>query len=424
MGLERLLRAKNLLAGLPLLFAMGSYGCANDVNLTTIPEPCSVCVDEDLDTYMGGERCPTECITDCDDSNYAVNPGAEEDCLTENDDNCSGSPDDFENFTSFLDYDYDTFGDVSRTIVDCVVPDGYVVNSADCDDLDPAINPLAAEICNGYDDDCDGEIDNGIGDLYYADTDGDLHGNPASGELFCDAPDGYVLDFTDCNDSVFEINPATPETCDDLDNDCNGIIDDVEGGCNWTDYDTFNDNAMDSTLWKVTEAICWEGGCAVEPCTEEGESLSCQASFTGPNDSYNLKLATVDDFGNPGYNFRTVSGVRLDLVALNNILGTNCAGSNTILFSLIDQSENTAPFYEVSSIVDSTITDAGQIELENNSGSWEAFKDGSPLGPVDTNALNPSDSWGLQFSADVYSNGLCQTSCYATWILDNLQFIP
>lgn len=44
------------------------------------------------------------------------------------------------------------------------MPDGYVDNDYDCDDLDEDVNPDAEEVCNGQDDDCDVAIDDGLTD--------------------------------------------------------------------------------------------------------------------------------------------------------------------------------------------------------------------------------------------------------------------
>ena len=47
----------------------------------------------------------------------------------------------------------------------CVVPEGYVENMEDCDDLDAEIHPMATEICDTIDNDCDGLTDNDDDDL-------------------------------------------------------------------------------------------------------------------------------------------------------------------------------------------------------------------------------------------------------------------
>jgi hypothetical protein len=54
--------------------------------------------------------------------------------------------------------------------------DGYPADD-DCDDSDPDVNPGATEICNGVDDNCDGQIDEGCYP-YYRDADGDGWGDP------------------------------------------------------------------------------------------------------------------------------------------------------------------------------------------------------------------------------------------------------
>lgn len=87
---------------------------------------------------------------DCDDNNPDINPGMEEDCENEVDDNCNG-------YLDCLDEDCD--GDPA-----CEPPvdednDGYSVEN-DCDDNNPDVNPGADEDCdNKIDDDCDTDID-------------------------------------------------------------------------------------------------------------------------------------------------------------------------------------------------------------------------------------------------------------------------
>jgi subtilisin-like proprotein convertase family protein len=62
--------------------------------------------------------------------------------------------------TCYLDEDNDTYGDVNFPRVFCdVCGMGYVDNSDDCDDSNGAINPAAIEICDGIDNNCDGQVD-------------------------------------------------------------------------------------------------------------------------------------------------------------------------------------------------------------------------------------------------------------------------
>ena len=102
--------------------------------------------------------------------------------------------------------------------------DGYT-SDVDCNDSDSAVNPGATEVCDGIDNNCDGNIDEAGGSTWYADADADTYGDPASTTVSCDMPMGYVADNTDCNDGDAAINPAATEVCDGVDNNCDGNID-------------------------------------------------------------------------------------------------------------------------------------------------------------------------------------------------------
>jgi hypothetical protein len=104
--------------------------------------------------------------------------------------------------------------------------DGFSLVS-DCNDADPLVNPDADEVCDGIDNDCDGDIDDDPADIgaFYVDADGDGAGDAAKSVITCTEPKGYVLNDLDCDDSNDEIRPGLAELCDDRDNDCDGDVD-------------------------------------------------------------------------------------------------------------------------------------------------------------------------------------------------------
>jgi streptogramin lyase len=122
-------------------------------------------------------------ITDCDDSDASVNPGATE-IFDGVDNNCDGVID--EGFT-------DADGD------------GFAAEVSDCNDSDSAINPVATEADDGIDNNCNGMIDEGF----------DLDG------------DGFTPFGGDCDDENSGIFPeAFDIPGDGIDQDCDGV--DVE----------------------------------------------------------------------------------------------------------------------------------------------------------------------------------------------------
>ncbi|MFT5679243.1 MAG: hypothetical protein ACI8RZ_000147 [Myxococcota bacterium] len=176
-----------------------------------------------------------EVAGDCDDAVAAVNPGAAEVC-DEIDNDCDGEIDtDAEDFATFYaDTDGDGFGDAGDTTDACEAPSGTVTDDTDCDDGDSAINPDAAEVCDGADNDCDGDIDDddasldtSTTDTFYTDDDGDGFGDAGAPVLTCEAPSGTVTDDTDCDDTDASINPDADEICSGVDDDCDGVTDDL-----------------------------------------------------------------------------------------------------------------------------------------------------------------------------------------------------
>lgn len=105
--------------------------------------------------------------------------------------------------------------------------DGYADN-IDCNDADPEINPGMADNCDDHiDRNCDG-VDGYLEDstVYYRDADGDGYGNPDNWFVSCcGTPTSYVVNDSDCDDRTPLINPEAVEICDEIDQNCDGEID-------------------------------------------------------------------------------------------------------------------------------------------------------------------------------------------------------
>ena len=105
--------------------------------------------------------------------------------------------------------------------------DGFVY-SEDCDDRNPRVNPGAVEVADGRDNDCDGDVDEGI------DQDGD----------------GFTPSAGDCDDTDPTIFPGAVELDDGRDNDCNGSVDEGhdQDGDGFTPFGGDCDDTRDDTF--------------------------------------------------------------------------------------------------------------------------------------------------------------------------------
>jgi len=105
----------------------------------------------------------------------------------------------------------------------------YVPKGTDCFDGDAAVNPDAAEYCNGYDDDCDGDVDEETAldaRSWYMDADGDGYGDASSSVVACYQPKDRVADGYDCDDADASVNPGEDEVFGNgMDDDCDGTSD-------------------------------------------------------------------------------------------------------------------------------------------------------------------------------------------------------
>jgi len=221
----------------------------------SVVDPATWYADDDGDGYGDANVTDTACDmptgyvadnSDCDDTEALRHPGEPEVCdgldndcddLADDDDpSVSGQP------TWFLDGDGDGVAG-SATATSCTEPNDAVVATGDCDDANRDVFPGADEVCNGIDDDCDDDIDDDDPDVsdpstWYTDADGDGFGSGTV--LACDQPKGTASAGGDCDDGRPEAFPGAPEQCNNLDDDCDTVVD---NGIQFVDW--FPDADMD-----------------------------------------------------------------------------------------------------------------------------------------------------------------------------------
>jgi hypothetical protein len=156
---------------------------------------------------------------------------------------CPQEPDCRADLDAWEDADGDGYGSSAAPLGKvCAIEDGMSDTPLDCDDTDPDVAPESREKCNGVDDDCDGELDEGHErELWYRDADGDGFGGIFEAVLACDEPrgDDYVGNARDCDDDDPATNPDGQEVCGGGDEDCDGMPDDADDSVDPAGFTTF-----------------------------------------------------------------------------------------------------------------------------------------------------------------------------------------
>ncbi len=254
-------------------------------------------LDYDNDSYGDPETSDIDCNqpsgyvadnTDCDDTDVAQYPGADEYCNGEDDD-CDASVDEdhaVDATTWYADDDGDEYGDATSWDVECEKPFGYVADNTDCDDTDATQYPGADEYCNGEDDDCNGTVDGRAGEdgsSRYSAYHKNGYGDAATTTTACDQPTLYVADDTDCDDTDGAVNPGADEICNGYDDDCNG---DADGPESLDAGDWYEDNDEDGY---------GDDASVVTDCIQPAETIAIGGDCDDTNDEINPAATEICD---------------------------------------------------------------------------------------------------------------------------------
>ncbi|HCP47351.1 MAG TPA: hypothetical protein DIU15_15015 [Deltaproteobacteria bacterium] len=177
----------------------------------------------------------------------------------------------------------------------CVLMDTFVdldgdgvVDSADCEPSNSSVSPIALEVCDGIDNNCNGLIDENAAvdaPLWYADLDGDGIAGTVVTQAACDQPPNFFTSGNDCNDTSATNFPGAEEVCDGLDNDCNNAADFVatadDGG---GEIDSDGDGTLDCIDCDDGDSNVFPNATETCDATDEDCDGQIDEGYDGDND--------------------------------------------------------------------------------------------------------------------------------------------
>ncbi|MBM3428033.1 MAG: T9SS type B sorting domain-containing protein, partial [Bacteroidetes bacterium] len=258
-----------------------------------------------------------------DDNGLCVLPVAE--ICNQSDDDCDGEVDEFVTTTFYADMDGDGFGDANNTVESCTLPAGYVINNIDCDDMA----------------------------LTYLDADNDGFGSTNVVEC-------GVYSNSDCNDGTPLIQPNATEICNEVDDDCDGVIDEGVQGTYYADTDNDGFGDVNSILvactmplgYVVNDADCDDTQLTYLDVDQDGYGVGNPIACGATN---NLDCNDINSSMNPG------------VPEICNGIDDNCSGAideGLLTTYYIDGDEDT--YGDPNNMIDACTQPAGFVTNNND----------------------------------------------------------
>ncbi len=208
------------------IFCNGIEACLSGVCIAGLPVDCDDGVACTADSCSEEFRSCKHTVPDADfdghgDANCVDGAGMPlgDDCNDQDNTRFAGSPEVCDSDDE--DCDPETFGNRDQDgdgFIDlecCNGTNGSMNCGDDCDDMELSVHPIQNEVCNGVDDDCDGDIDmasEGVGGSltksHFPDSDGDGYGDPATSFALCPGEPGFSMLGNDCDDTKAAIFPG------------------------------------------------------------------------------------------------------------------------------------------------------------------------------------------------------------------------